>query len=280
MADPALFIVMGLAGAGRTSVTNHLGDLGWRVVDIPAELVGGVLDLMIETGTAKRVAFSVPDGAVLNRSLPVLRAAQVPVQILFLEASNWSLGKRFATTRRRHPQSLDTDQSLDEAVDRDRAGLAAVRAEADLVLDTSELSLSQLRGFVSNHLAGHNGGGLKLVLSSFGFKYGVPSDATFILDCRFLANPQYVRELSEQTGLDGPVQAYVMRQEATAGFVELVDNLLTFLVHQPVDMLPYLKVAIGCTGGRHRSVAVVQELSSRLKTRGVVIQVCHRDISS
>jgi uncharacterized cofD-like protein len=278
-----LVLVTGMSGAGRSAAVDHLGDLGWYAVDnLPVELLPATLELARDRGAADRVALAVGPHTATTELPPVLaelRSGGARVRLVFLDAADEVLVRRFAATARRHPLA-GPDDGLLGALDRERRLLAPVRNEADVVLDTSWLSVHDLRRRIGE-LAGTGpaAGDPRVTLVSFGFKHGIPLDADVVLDCRFLANPQYVEQLRPRTGLDPLVRDYVLGQEASGPFLHHVEGLLAHLL--PASAATgrgQLTVALGCTGGRHRSVALTERTAAGLRRLGYSPGIRHRDV--
>jgi UPF0042 nucleotide-binding protein len=278
-------LITGLSGAGRSNAANTFEDLGWFVIDnLPPSLIGKVAELVQAPGsTTERVALVVGSGPLLEYldelpdSLDALRSTGSRVRILFLEASDEVLIRRYENTRRPHPLAAER---VSEAIDLERHALDEVKAQADVVLDTTDLNVHQLRDRLLEIFAHDAEHDLQTNVVSFGFKYGVPLDVDMLFDCRFLPNPHWVDELRPQTGLDDPVRDYVLDQPESAEFLGKVDDLLGLLLPAFVkEGKSYLSVAVGCTGGRHRSVVIADELAKLLAKRGFEPTVQHRDIS-
>ncbi|MGI8491330.1 MAG: RNase adapter RapZ, partial [Acidimicrobiales bacterium] len=212
----------------------------------------------------------------LGPAVDQLRATGSRVRILFLEASDEVLIRRFEGTRRRHP--LGTE-GVAAAIAEERDRLQAIRSAADVIVDTTELNVNQLRERLVELFSSDDAGPMQISLVSFGFKHGVPLGVDSVFDCRFLPNPHWVDELRPLTGLDVRVRDYVLQRPEAAEFVERVDQLLGFLLPAYIkEGKSYLTVAMGCTGGRHRSVAIVEELAHRIRSRGFDPAVHHRDL--
>ena len=273
-------IITGLSGAGRSQAANTFEDLGWFVIDnLPPALISKVADLVRAPGsTTERVALVAGASPYLDELTPALdqlRATVARVRVLFLEASDEVLVRRFENTRRRHP--LESDR-VSEAVAQERSLLEAVKSQADVVVDTSDLNVHQLRERLLELFADEEPG-LQLSLVSFGYKHGPPLDVDLVFDCRFLPNPHWIDELRPLTGLDQPVRDYVCGQPSTAVFLEKLEDLLSFLLPAYLkEGKSYLSIAIGCTGGRHRSVVLAEELAQRLQRQGFSPKVQHRDV--
>ena len=277
-------VITGLSGAGRSEAAKVLEDLGFFVIDnLPPSLIGKVAELALVGRDRSRVALVVDarggafadDVSELQRALEPLRARTITVRVLFLEASDEVLVRRFEQTRRRHPVAGDR---VVEAIALERELLRELRASADLVIDTSDLNPHELRARILAAFA-DEAAGLLVTVSSFGFKYGLPLDADVVLDVRFLPNPHWVPGLRPKTGRDQAVRDYVLAQEGTREFMERVEALLEIALPGYVrEGKHYLTVAIGCTGGRHRSVVLAEELGGWLAERSFRVNVTHRDM--
>ena len=257
-------------------------DLGWfRVDNMPPAMFGEVAKMVGEPASGvDRVAFVVGTGAFLNELAPGiegLRSDGHRVRILFLEASDEVLVRRFEGTRHRHPLA---GALIEGSIHRERELLEPIRAQADLVLDTSDLNENALRQRMGHLFAAHSDdSSMQTALITFGYKHGLPLDADLVFDCRFLPNPHWVPELRPLTGLDPPVRDYVLARPESAEFTDKIDDLLRFLLPRYLaEGKSYLTVAVGCTGGRHRSVAIAEELARRLRVEGHSLSVFHRDV--
>jgi UPF0042 nucleotide-binding protein len=261
-------------------------DLGWFVIDnLPPSLIGKVGELAQAPGSSiDRVALVVGREGLylddLDSAISALRATDGRVRILFLEASDEVLVRRYENTRRRHPLSDQSDRVTD-GIERERGLLEGVKGQADVVIDTSDLNVHQLRDRVHDLFADDDpSSGLQTSLVSFGYKHGLPLDVDLVFDCRFLPNPHWVEELRPLTGLDGPVRDYVLAQPDTEEFLGRVDDLLAFLLPAYVkEGKSYLSIAVGCTGGHHRSVVLAEELARLLQARGFKPTIQHRDVA-
>ena len=276
-------VVTGMSGAGRSTAGATLEDLGWFVIDnMPSALISKVSELVDGTGSEmERVAFVVGrGGGDLDDVLPAvdaLEAGRNRVRILFLDAANDVLIRRFEGTRRRHPQAA---RGVIDSIADERLLLSGLRDRADLVIDTGELNTNQLRTRLMEVFGGDEPGGtMRTSILSFGFKHGVPLDVDLMFDCRFLPNPYWDESLRSHSGLEPEVRKYVLDRPETAAFLDKLDDLLVMLL--PAYMREgksYLTVAMGCTGGRHRSVVLAEELARRLDAHGMPTTVFHRDV--
>lgn len=277
-------VIAGLSGAGRSSAGDHLEDLGWFVIDnLPPQLIPKVAELAVAPGASfNRVVFVAGTGPEFEELVPILReirAGNATVRILFLEASTDVLVRRYEGSRRRHP--LGNELSLAEAVEKERRQLKSVKAHADVVVDTSDLNIHQLRERIVDLFAPGADGNtlLRTAITSFGFKNGLPVDVDMVIDCRFLPNPYWQSDLRPLSGLDEPIIDYVMSQDATEAFLDRLDALFELLLPAFVNEgKSYLTVAFGCTGGRHRSVVIAEAMAERLRKHHHHPLVSHRDI--
>ncbi len=267
-----------MSGAGRSHAANNLEDLGWFVMDnLPPSLMGKVADLAGAPGAGvDRLALVVGTGRYHDEIVAMidgLREGFDGLRILFLDAATDALVRRYESTRRRHP--FAEAGTMAEAIEAERSALEPVRATADVVIDTTDLNIHQLRERMAELFGVGEGQAMRITVLSFGYTHGIPLDVDIVIDCRFLPNPHYVDELRPLSGLDGAVADYVMRQPVTGEFLARMESLLELLVPQYVaEGKSYLTVAFGCTGGRHRSVAVTEHFAGVLDAPAVV----HRDI--
>lgn len=278
-------LITGLSGAGKSEAVATFEDSGYFCIDnLPPQMLPRVVELFaLEGSRVDRVAlvFDVRGGKYfeeVDEALAYLREAGVTFRLLFLEASSEVLVNRFQSTRRPHPLS---QCSLTEGIEKERALLAGLRAQADLVIDTSDLSPRALRRYIEEGLLAEElSGQLFLSLVSFGYKSGLPAEADMVFDARFLPNPHWVGELRALTGLDEPVRRYVLERDDAQSFLDQIVSMLRFLGPRfLVEQKRRLVVAVGCTGGRHRSVSLVHELAARLQDDAeFVVSVSHRDV--
>ena len=280
-----LLIVTGMSGAGRSTVGNALEDLGWYVVDnLPPQMLGPIADLFTLAKTPLprlAVVIDVRGGEFfgeLTEHLTSLRSRNINLRVLFLEATDTALVKRFESVRRPHP--LQGNGTILDGIAEERIRLLSLRESADVIVDTSELNVHQLSNKIADGFSLEQSRKLQITVMSFGFKYGLPSDADLVADMRFLPNPFWQEALRPYTGEDQQVSDFVLSQE---GAQEFVSNYLTAL--KPVlrgylnENKRYATIAIGCTGGKHRSVAVSKVIASELsKLDDVAISIKHRDL--
>lgn len=279
-------IVTGLSGAGKSRAVDALEDIGFYCVDnIPPKLIPTFYDLCAKAGnTFSRVAVvtDIRGGDMFSslfETLDDLRNEDKRYRILFLDANDFVLINRFKETRRKHPLAENNLGSLEQAVKLEREILRPVREKADYIIDTSFLSPAQLKERISNLFLGDASQALMIHCISFGFKYGIPTEADLVFDVRCLPNPFYIEELKPLTGLDEPVYSYVMKWEQTKGFVQRLISLIDYMIPLYCDEgKSQLVIAIGCTGGKHRSVALAQLLYDHLLEKGHRTSVNHRDI--
>jgi UPF0042 nucleotide-binding protein len=283
----SLVLVTGLSGAGRSQAGNVFEDMGWFVIDnLPIELLDKVVDLVHakrpnsdHPSAIDKVALVVRTANVdLADALATIRPRLEDVRVLFLEASDDVLIRRFEDTRRRHP--LGENVSVTESIALEREHLEPLKAEADVVIDTSDLNVHQLRDRITDLFGTDQPqNGMQTTVLSFGYKHGLPLDVDLVLDCRFLPNPHWVDELRPKTGRDRAVRRYVLDNPTTGEFLEALEGLFDVVLPGFVaEGKSYLTIAVGCTGGRHRSVVIADELAGRLRKRGIEPRVLHRDV--
>jgi UPF0042 nucleotide-binding protein len=284
------FIVLtGLSGSGKSQAIRALEDLGYFCVDnLPITLMPTLAELTLRAGTEiskAAVVVDVREGALLSQFPKTYKQLQampnLNPKLIFLEATDAALVRRFSETRRPHP--LAADRSVQEGIHDERARLRPIRRLADEIIDTSEMTVHDLRrAFLGLSRDGSPQAGLVVTILSFGFKHGIPVDSDLLFDVRFLPNPHFVPGLREHTGRDAEVIEFINQSNATGEFLDRTTNLLEFLIPQYVsEGKSYLTIGIGCTGGRHRSVAVAEALRKRLgRLDGVRLRVRHRDISN
>jgi len=279
-----LAIITGLSGAGRSTAAKCLEDLGWFVVDnLPPALLSTMAELGHRSGGAvSRIAVVVDVRgraffSDLRAAVAALDTRGMHPRMLFLEASDDALIRRFDHVRRPHP--LQGDGRVVDGIGRERALLAELRGEADLVLDTTDLNVHELRSKIDAAFGLPAANRLNATVVSFGYKYGLPLDADLVADCRFLPNPHWVEELRPYTGRDPQVRDYVLAQPGAAEFLDQYAALLRLVGEGYArEGKRYLTLAVGCTGGKHRSVAMAEQLGARLAADGVGVRVVHRDL--
>jgi RNase adapter protein RapZ len=281
---PGFAIITGLSGAGRSEAARCLEDLGYFVVDnLPPELLATMAELASRPGGPARVAIVVDArGGVffgeLATALDELKQLHIAYRILYLEASDGDLVNRYEATRHRHP--LAPADRVVEGIRKERLMMESLRGDADLIIDTSGLTPHDLREKIRDAFAdAPPEESLQVSLISFGYKFGTPRDADLVLDVRFLTNPYWDPDLRPLTGGDEPVRSYVTEQERYPEFLERLEALLALVVPGYVaEGKSYLTIAVGCTGGRHRSVVVADELAHFFRERGLPVSIDHRDI--
>ncbi len=278
-------IITGMSGAGRSEAANVLEDLGFFVIDnLPPALITKVAELARgQERTRYALVVDVRSGdflAALGDALSDLRAEGGQARIVFLDAADDVLVRRYEASRRRHPAS--EGEGVIEGIERERALLGELKGEADVIVDTSSLNVHELRDrlrelFADEEAAHH--ARLQTSVVSFGYKHGLPLDVDMVLDCRFLPNPHWVESLRPLTGRDRPVREYVLGQRDTRAFLKEVDRLVALLLPAfEREGKSYLSIGVGCTGGRHRSVVIATELGALLAKRGYTARVAHRDV--
>lgn len=278
-------IITGLSGAGKSQAIKCFEDMGYFCVDnLPPDLIFKFADLIsITDSNIKKVALviDVRGGEFFSSlfdAIDYMKEKEIDYQILFLEASDETLIKRFKETRRRHP--LAEEGRVSEGIERERRLLESLRGNADLIIDTSNLEVHELKDKIKDAFLGEKRKRLILVtVVSFGYKYGLPMDADLAIDVRFLPNPHYIKELKLLTGNDEKVRNFVLKRSETRLFLRKIQNLLNFLLPLYIkEGKTHLNIAIGCTGGTHRSVVLTEETAKFLNKKGYSVNVYHRDI--
>jgi RNase adapter protein RapZ len=281
---PSIVIITGMSGAGRSTAAKALEDMGWFVVDnLPPGLLPTMVDLAARSaGAVSRVAAVVDVRSLafttdLDAALGELADRGTPPRVVFLEAADDTLIRRFDSVRRPHP--LQGDGGVSEGIAAERELLRGVRGEADLVIDTSGLNVHELRARMQGFFGGPGAADLRINLVSFGYKYGLPADADIVADCRFLPNPHWIEDLAPLTGLDAQVRDFVLGQPGAKEFLDaFVEAMQAALAGFEREGKRFLTLAVGCTGGKHRSVAVAEQLAAMLAEAGAEVQVTHRDL--
>ncbi|RNE66515.1 RNase adapter RapZ [Cryobacterium tepidiphilum] len=278
-----MLIVTGMSGAGRSTVANALEDLGWYVVDnLPPQMLRPLVDLAQRAGSLPRIAavVDIRGGNFFSAFQDIVGTLRTGarVRVIFLEATDEVLVRRFEAVRRPHP--LQGDGTLLDGIAAERARLSEVRASSDMVIDTSSLNIHQLATAIAEAFADEEEAGIRLTVMSFGFKYGLPTDVDMVADVRFLPNPFWIPELRPLTGLTEEISDYVFEQEGAREFLDnYVAALRPVLAGYERENKRRATIAVGCTGGRHRSVAMVRELATMIRDDlGVNVSVKHRDL--
>lgn len=272
-----------MSGAGRSTATRALEDLGWFVVDnLPPTLMSQTIEFVSNRGDVHKVAIvvDVRGGKLfeeLRSSIHEVKQSGRDISILFLDANDSALVRRYESSRRPHP--LQKSETILDAVQRERTLLGDLRADADLVIDTSNLNVHELRRAVEDAFADEDAAVLRITVMSFGFKYGIPVDADLVADMRFLPNPHWDEKLRDHTGLDADVSDYVLAQPEAREFLDHYADLLSIMEDGYIrEGKRFVTIAVGCTGGKHRSVAMAENLAARLVKKNVEVNVHHRDL--
>jgi UPF0042 nucleotide-binding protein len=281
---PELVVITGLSGAGMVTVLKSLEDLGYYAVDhLPIDLISKFGDLIQDSPTIRRAALLVDirEREGLERFPGILKRLRgaFPTSLLFLEADDDTLVRRFSETRRPHP--LGASDSVLRSIRRERKRLAPIRALADHTINTSKLNVHELRELVAQKFTGtREESKIQVYVTSFGYRYGVPADSDLVFDVRFLPNPNYIPQFKKLSGRHPSVARYIRSFPQTAEFIEKISELLVYLLpHYIREGKSYLTIAFGCTGGRHRSVMIAGEIRKRLARSGFRVRSTHRDIA-
>jgi UPF0042 nucleotide-binding protein len=280
---PELVIVTGMSGSGKASVLKAFEDLGYYCVDnLPVELIPRFAEMALQSAEIRRTALvvDVREGSKLEQLPSILKAVRrtIPTKVAFLEASDAALLRRFSETRRPHP--LGTDSPVNTSIKAERRHLAAIRALADIVIDTSKFNVHELRAHITERFREQATEKSILVSCvSFGFRHGVPEEADLVFDVRFLPNPHFVPEFRQLTGRHPRVAKYIRSFPQTREFIHRISDLLVYLLpHYIREGKSYLTISFGCTGGQHRSVMIAEEVGKRLHKAGYRMKVVHRDM--
>lgn len=279
-----MLIVTGMSGAGRSTVGNALEDLGWYVVDnLPPQMLRPLVELAQRAGESlPRIAavVDVRGGKLFSDVQEAIESLrdEIVMRVLFLDATDAALVRRFEQVRRPHP--LQGDGTPLDGIAAERVRMAGIRSSSDLIVDTSDLNIHQLTTTIAEKFSAEDSAALRVTVESFGYKYGLPADADLVADCRFLPNPFWIPELKSLNGLDEPVRQYVLEQQGATQFITDYARAM-----EPVfagfqrENKRHATIAIGCTGGKHRSVAIAEELATILGgLPGVAVSVKHRDL--
>ena len=282
MTKKEVLVLTGMSGAGRSTVAHALEDLGWYVVD---NLPPALLPALVSKGTGTdgkeyAVVVDVRGGQFfdeLRTALAELKNLGVPFRLVFLDATDQALVQRFESTRRPHP--LQNGDRIVDGIERERAKLEDVRSECDIAIDTSNLNVHQLEKRIGEIFGGGKIEGIRINVLSFGYKYGIPVDSDLVLDCRFIPNPHWIPELRPLTGLTTQVSEKVLGsqgvQDFVTDYVDLVSSMVPGYINEGKR---FITLAVGCTGGKHRSVAIAQEIARQLTTKDFGAYATHRDV--
>jgi UPF0042 nucleotide-binding protein len=278
-----LVVITGMSGSGKASALKAFEDLGYYCVDnLPVELIPRFAELALQSGEIPRTALvvDVREGTQLEKLPAILKSVKrtIPTRVIYLEASDAVLLRRFSETRRPHP--LGTDAPVRSSLTAERRRLKAIRGIADLVIDTSKFNVHELRSHLTDRFKTHAGSHQTILVScvSFGYKHGVPDDADLVFDVRFLPNPHFVPEFRPLTGRHPRVAKYIRSFPQTQEFITRISDLLVYLLpHYIREGKSYLTISFGCTGGQHRSVMIAEDVGKRLRKAGYKVKVLHRD---
>jgi RNase adapter protein RapZ len=279
-----LVIITGMSGSGKASALKAFEDLGYYCVDnLPVDLIPRFAELALQSDEIPRTALvvDVREGSQLERLPAILKSIKrmIPTRVIFLEATDASLLRRFSETRRPHP--LGTDTTVKASLTAERRHLRSIRAIADMVIDTSKFNVHELRAHLTDRFKQQSGGHQTILVScvSFGYRHGVPDDADLVFDVRFLPNPHFVPEFRPLTGRHPRVAKYIRSFPQTKEFINRISDLLVYLLpHYIREGKSYLTIGFGCTGGQHRSVMIAEEVGKRLRKAAYKVKVLHRDM--
>jgi UPF0042 nucleotide-binding protein len=278
-----LVIITGMSGSGKASALKAFEDLGYYCVDnLPVELIPRFAELALQSGEIPQTALvvDVREGTQLENLPSILKSVKrtIPTRVIFLEASDAALLRRYSETRRPHP--LGTGTTVRASLGAERKHLRAIRAIADLVIDTTKFNVHELRAHLIDRFKQQSGKQQSILVScvSFGYKHGLPDDADLVFDVRFLPNPHFVPEFRQLTGRDPRVAKYIRSFPQTQEFINRISDLLIYLLpHYIREGKSYLTISFGCTGGQHRSVMIAEDVNQRLRKAGYKVKVAHRD---
>lgn len=279
---PELVIITGVSGSGKGTVLKGLEDLGYYAVDnLPLDLIPKFAELVHDSTRRAALVVDIREGETLKRFPAVYKKLRhaLRTRLLFLEAEDDTLMRRYSETRRPHP--LGTDLSVAKSLEFERDQLRPIRSLADHVINTTKLNVHELRDLIADEFHGDKDETkVRIDITSFGYRYGVPADSDLVFDVRFLPNPNYIPEFKKHTGKHPKVARYIRSFPQTKEFIERITDLLIYLLpHYIREGKSYLTIAFGCTGGHHRSVMIASEIRKRLDTAGYKVKETHRDIS-
>lgn len=282
---PEVVVITGLSGSGKGTALRVFEDLGFYCVDhLPIDLIPKFAELTLDSPNIRSAALVVDirEGSNLERFPAIFKNLrnQIAVKLLFLEADDSTIQRRFSETRRPHP--LGKERSVASSLRDERNSLEPIRALADLTIDTSKFNVHELRQVIEQHFGGQakEGNAIMVYLNSFGFRHGVPTDSDLVFDVRFLPNPNYIPELKPFTGRHPKVAKYIRGFEQTGEFIRRIAELLVYLLpHYVQEGKSYLTISFGCTGGHHRSVFIADEIRKRLAKAGYHVKANHRDLA-
>ena len=280
---PELVVITGLSGSGKGSVLRALEDLGYYSVDnLPVDLIPKFAELTHESPSIRGAALvvDVREGEGLKRFPRVLDQIRekVNAKLVFMEADDEAIRRRFSETRRPHP--LGRERSISKSIRYERAQLADIRSKADLIINTSKFTVHELREFIGERFRGDGSqSNIMIYVTSFGYRHGLPTDSDLVFDVRFLPNPNYIPRFKNLTGRNPSVARYIRSFPQTVEFIQRISDLLVYLLpHYIREGTSYLTIAFGCTGGQHRSVMMAEQMRKNLKEAGYTVKVSHRDI--
>ncbi len=279
---PELVVITGFSGSGKGTVLKALEDLGYHAVDnLPLDLIPKFAELVHDSTRRAALVVDIREGEALKRFPAMYRRIrrQAPALLIFLEADDATLMRRYSETRRPHP--LGAGLSVAQSIDSEREQLAPIRALADHTINTSKLNVHELRDLISEEFqGGPDEAKIRIDVTSFGYRYGVPTHSDLVFDVRFLPNPNYIPEFKGHTGKHPKVARYIRSFPQTKEFMDRISDLLVYLLpHYVGEGKSYLTIAFGCTGGRHRSVLIASEIRKRLAGAGYKVKETHRDIA-